>query len=209
MGGPGSGSWYRWERRRTTDDYQCIDVRALDRQRILIPGLSGTLRWRHGDRQTGSIGLQVIGHGGNAIAMRFSYTNNGEEYSYLVSLTWTPCHFGGQRPWFLCPGVRCGRRVAILYGGRYFLCRQCHKLAYESTRSEPHVRYLGKAQAIRAQLGGSGSIGERFPEKPKGMHWRTYHRLRTEANYAEYSYWTALNYWLTQRVAQLEQLIKK
>jgi hypothetical protein len=208
MGGPGSGNWYRWARRSTTDDYQCIDVRALNRQRVLIPGLSGTLRWRHGDRQTGSIGLRVIGHGDKAIAMRFSYTFNGEEYSYLVYLTWTPCHFGGQRPWFLCSGEGCGRRVAALYGGRYFLCRHCHKLVYESTHDEPYVRHLRKTQAIRTRLGGSGSIGEPFPEKPKGMHWRTYRRLRSEADYAEYAYWEALSEWLYHRVTQLEKLIK-
>jgi hypothetical protein len=26
-------------------------------------------------------------------------------------------------------------------------------------------------------LGGSGSLAESFPPKPKGMHWRTYWRL--------------------------------
>ena len=54
-----------------------------------------------------------------------------------VSLEWTPCNFGGERPWFVCPGVvngkRCGRRVAILYGPRkYFLRRHCYDLRYES-----------------------------------------------------------------------------
>lgn len=27
-----------------------------------------------------------------------------------VGVEWTPCTFGGDRPWLLCPG--CGRRVA-------------------------------------------------------------------------------------------------
>ena len=35
---------------------------------------------------------------------------------------------------------------------------------------------LGKAQKIRMRLGGSPET-EEFPDKPKGMHWRTYDRL--------------------------------
>ena len=48
-----------------------------------------------------------------------------------IRLEWTPCTFGGSRPWFLCPG--CGRRVAILYGpGLPLECRVCRGLGYAS-----------------------------------------------------------------------------
>jgi hypothetical protein len=46
----------------------------------------------------------------------------------------TPCNLGGSRHWFICPVVGCGRRVAILYGGGIFACRQCHRFAYASSR---------------------------------------------------------------------------
>jgi hypothetical protein len=36
---------------------------------------------------------------------------------YAVRIVRTPCNLGGLRPWFICPAVGCGRRVAILYGG--------------------------------------------------------------------------------------------
>ena len=54
-------------------------------------------------------------------------------------MEWTPCNFGVERPWFVCPGVvngvACGRRVAILYGpGKYSLCWHCYDLRYESQR---------------------------------------------------------------------------
>ena len=60
--------------------------------------------------------------------------------------------------------------MAILYGGIIFACRHCHQLAYECQREPPHYRALNRAQAIREKLGGSGSMADPFPSKPKGMH---------------------------------------
>jgi hypothetical protein len=107
-----------------------------------------------------------------------------------VSLTWTPCRYGGQRPWVTCPGVVngrvCGRRVAILYdAGHYFLCRHCYNLTYESQREDLPTRLISKAQKIRQHLGGSASLIEPFPPRPKGMHCRTYSRLYQKARSAE------------------------
>jgi hypothetical protein len=36
--------------------------------------------------------------------------------TYPARLDWTPCHFGGERAWWRCPAVGCGRRVALLSG---------------------------------------------------------------------------------------------
>jgi hypothetical protein len=174
MGGPGSGNRYRWDARRTTDDFHRLDVQMLHRKGCLRPWTAGTSRWSRGEHETGSIGWRVLGEDGQATALHLSYRVIGEEIAYRVLLSWTACHYGGQRPWFLCPGRNCGRRVAVLYGGRYFLCRHCHNLAFASTREEAHSRHLRKAQKIRPRLGGSASIYDRFPDKPRGMHWRTY-----------------------------------
>jgi hypothetical protein len=112
-------------------------------------------------------------------------------------LTWTACNFGGERPWFICPGAGCGRRVAVLYGpGRYFLCRHCYDLVYESHRENGMYRALHKAQSIRKRLGGSANMMEPFPEKPKGMHWTTYDRLWWKHQEAGMEQFARMREWL-------------
>lgn len=93
-------------------------------------------------------------------------------------MEWTPCNFGGAQPWLVCPGVACDPRVAILYGpGKYFLCRHCYDLNYESQREDKGHRALRRAQNIRQRLGGSANMMEPFTDRPKGMHHDTYMRL--------------------------------
>ncbi len=85
-----------------------------------------------------------------------------EETVHIVRV---PCRFGGNGPYFRCPGVvnglACGRRVAKLYGaGRYFLCRHCYRLAYASQSEGAWDRALRRANKIKkTPLGASdGSI---------------------------------------------------
>ena len=74
---------------------------------------------------------------------------------YAVPLEWTPCHFGGVRPWFRCSlvanGVPCRRRCRILYrpwGALYFGCRHCHRLTYRSRQIHRNVIYEGFDRAV-------------------------------------------------------------
>ena len=85
--------------------------------------------------------------------------------------------FRGPRLQFCCPG--CGRRVTELYAhGLYFRCRKCCGLGYRSQRKGREARGLEKAARIKQQLGGSGDYADPDPERPKGMHRRTYERRR-------------------------------
>lgn len=71
---------------------------------------------------------------GNSLQL-FLFSEGRREELYEVSLTWTSCNFGGQRPWFKCPSGVCDERVSKLYlppEGKRFLCRHCHGLSYES-----------------------------------------------------------------------------
>ena len=108
-----------------------------------------------------------------------------------------PCNFGGERPWFVCPGVvngvACGRRVAKLYlKRRYFLCRHCHNLSYESQHEHGGIAALHKCRKIRQKLGGNANMTEPFPKRPKGMHHRTYWRLFLEYEKANEEYTRAM-----------------
>lgn len=97
-----------------------------------------------------------------------------------MRLAWTPCHFGGERAWFRCPALGCGRRVAILYGGAIFACRHCHELVYPSQRETDFDRLARKADRIRERLDWEPGILNGNGWKPKGMHWRTFERLSAE-----------------------------
>jgi hypothetical protein len=175
LGGVGSGNWHRFGKKTTTGEYQGVDVRYLHREGLLKPARWFTLRWSRAGRETDSISGAVSAQG-----------DEWEDVQEPVSLDWTACNFGGERPWFVCPGAGCGRRVAVLYRiGRYFLCRCCYDLVYESQRENGMHRALRRAQAIRERLGGSTNMTKPFPERPKGMHHETYWRLREEHDQAQ------------------------
>ena len=202
VGGVGSGNWYRFNKKRTTDECRSLDVRKLHREGLIESGCRFSWSWSRAGRQTASIGCLVLGSSRpERMVLMFRYrsgpSTEWEDVQQPVALTWTACNFGGERPWFVCPGVGCGRRVAILYGpGRYFLCRHCYDLVYESQRENEMYRALHRAQEIREKLGGSPSMMEPFPEKPKEMHWSTYHRLWWEHHEAEMEQIIGMREWL-------------
>jgi hypothetical protein len=95
--------------------------------------------------------------------------------------------------------------VAKLYGpGKYFLCRHCYDLRYESQREDKKTRALRKAQKIRTRLGGSANMLEPFPEKPKGMHLDTYIRLWWKHNEAHREELAGMREWLDKLKQRLD-----
>jgi hypothetical protein len=164
MGGVGSGNWYRFDKKTTTDECNSVDVRYLHREGLLKSGHWFTLRWSRAGRETGSIRCTVSGNEKAEKVIptyrhRSGPSGEWKEVREPVPLSWTACNFGGERPWFNCPGAGCGRRVAVLYGpGRYFLCRHCYDLRYESQREDKMRRALRRAQKIREGLGGSANM---------------------------------------------------
>lgn len=108
---------------------------------------------------------------------------------------------GGVRVYFRCP--RCDRRCDLIYGDRTRVaCRKCLGLAYWSTALGPLHRSTHARAKARERLGQRPGLGlvASFPEKPLGMHWRTYERLAAEAEAAEARHWSAP---LPKRLARL------
>ena len=148
MGGLGSGSWYRYDSKRTVEGQQSIDTRWLVREGIIEPGVGrkGSLKWTSVDtgEETGSIGYTVHAWANGTGTMHLNYLfmpHNGEQESvnYPVRLVTTRPHLGSLRWWFIRPLVvndrPCRRRVAKLYGpDKYFGCRTCNGLVYRSSQ---------------------------------------------------------------------------
>lgn len=174
MGGSGSG---RRGGRDVTADYRRLDVRELHRAGVLVPGRRTGWCWYRRGAKVADVNIEVRE---TSIQLRYRATDRGEwkDYDYTVRLVRTGCNYGGARPWFLCPS--CGRRVAILYGGATFACRTCYGLAYEVQREDETDRLARRADAIRDRLGWEAGILNPDGWKPKGMHWRTFWRLKAE-----------------------------
>ncbi len=180
MGGFGSGRGLR--SKDTTSDMRPLDIRKLQRDGLLTPGLASGWQWTRNGEELASIQIRCEA---DCVMLSYCSRNNGGEWQpmeYPVDLEWTPCHLGGRRAWFRCPASGCGRRVAILYGGTIFACRHCHKLAYACQREPDDNRALRRADTIRRRLGWQAGIANPAGSKPKGMHWRTFSRLMAEYN---------------------------
>jgi len=180
MGGRGSGNWYTRDSKTLVESCLSIDVRRLNKHCRLLPGLRFTWGWDNGC----NIDIETKP---DAIDLFYSVSINGQqrdEVHTIVPLSWTPCTYGGERPWFICPGEGCGKRVAKLYlNGKYFLCRHCHDLAYSSQRTAKEFRLIEKAHRIYRRFGivdTSDTVASK--SKPKGMHQDTYDTLAAKAH---------------------------
>lgn len=108
-----------------------------------------------------------------------SYHSNGQNHSYSVPISTTPCNYGGVRYWFNCPN--CHKRVAKLYFKQsMFYCRSCHALNYATQQDTKLDSTRLVMYRIRDKLGWDydGVLMPRYKRhKPKGMHQATFNRL--------------------------------
>ncbi len=142
------GQWYRHDTKTAVEHCQRLDIRELKLK------------------------------SGSCVNITYStYSHSGERQTINkdIPVTWTPCHLGGKRAWWLCPC--CGKRVAILYllttGYR---CRKCHNLTYWSSQESKFDRHLRKKFKLCDKLGIGPIDWPLF--KPKFMHQKTFDRLR-------------------------------
>lgn len=93
----------------------------------------------------------------------------------------TPCHFGGDRYWFVCPS--CSRKCSKVYIDKIGLaCRKCCDLNYFSqqhTKTDSYY-YQRKAEQVARKIDRDykyNGIHPIFPPKPKYMKWSAYGKL--------------------------------
>jgi hypothetical protein len=154
------------------------DIRKICREGRLHTGNIFVLPWTRAGEPYGQAYVVV---GEDAIFLVFeALPDEGSEGGPVIRrlpITWTACHFGGRRPWFVC--ALCGTRRAVIFiAGEHVACRCCFGLAYASQHEPVGQRGLMKAQNIRMRLGGSPSMIDKFPDRPKGVHEKTFRSLR-------------------------------
>lgn len=137
------------------DNVKKISTAFLKKHGYFKGWRSGTITWTNnglwGENKS-SVGVEVSTSDGVS-HLRITYTQTDrdtdkkKEFDYKVPLTTTPCRYGGERYWFLCPlvknNVHCGRRVGTLYkDGDYFGCRHCYDLCYSSQKTNHRYKML-------------------------------------------------------------------
>ncbi len=174
MGGFGSGTHGGAQ---CTDRVRRLDVRQLARDGLLRPGTSSCLTWEAAGRVAAKLQLEVQ-EGAVRVDSTVGLGGLEQRLRFWVYLSHSRCHLGGMRLWWLCPMQQCQKRVALLYGGALFICRDCMKLAYRSQRETAWARALRRANKLRARLGWPPGVISDDGHRPPGMHQRTYDRLR-------------------------------
>jgi hypothetical protein len=195
----------------TVEACRSLDVNWLHRQGCLDAGASGSIQWSEGGEQVASLRYRTVGDGGSrrvilSYTMVDGRTDDSERHEYPIPIETTACNFGGERPWFRCPGVingeHCDRRVGKLYRpprGDLYLCRHCYDLGYRSSREsgDPIQKALRRFQRAQENLGvgpstpESGSYEDLYPDRPTGMHHSTYEEHMTELDRARNEWYAA------------------
>jgi hypothetical protein len=160
-----------------------LDVMKLARSGYLSVSKFGSWQWTRGDEMTASI--QITG-ARDVVTLDYRIRSYGEDWQSVrqrVPIRWSPCRFGGERPWFVCAvhanGMYCGRQVAKLYGGgRLFACRHCYRLGYAIQRDGPMDRAHHRLRRLHRKLGADCEGPDGIPpRRPKWMRQRTYDRV--------------------------------
>ena len=160
----------------SVEAYKALSISSLKAYICLQQNSCLTLSWWRQGKKTASIEVTIESR--QHIRLQYlsrSYSLEPVKHDYPVRITWTPCHIGGERPWFRCP--ICDTRVAKLYGRTAFACRHCMQLNYRCQQVSQRDRVHERSRNLRQALGCDASflfLPASLIPKPKGMHWRTF-----------------------------------
>ena len=178
MGGYFSTRWGGERTRLDTAGPMKLDIRILRRQGALRPSTWSTQTWSRQGEAVGTINVRAVLDGAS-LTLIYRTRQTGEEWQDVaetIDLDATPCNYGGERVWFLCPSCQTRRDVLFSVNGR-FRCRACHDLAYTSTREDAMDRAGRRICRIQERLGYLAGDPWHIPPKPEGMTCRRYWRL--------------------------------
>jgi hypothetical protein len=174
---------HNWKGGGVVEGTTSLDVMQLARADYLSGPRQGSWKWNDLGGMTASI--QIKGSH-ELVTLEYRVRDASGDWHAVrqdVPIRWSPCRFGGERPWFLCDvfadGTYCGRRVAKLYGaGRLFACRHCYCLGYAIQRDRQMDQAHHNLARMHRKLGADydGPDGP-TPPKPKWMRWKTYSRI--------------------------------
>lgn len=210
----------------TVSECRTIPVDELHDNGLLDPEASGTLFWNQGDSTIGSLHWERADHAGGHDdvdrAVEISHAagppGRADRREATISITTTECNFGGERPWFLCPG--CGERVGKLHRppvGDRFRCRECHDLAYESSRVSGNPKKTARLRYERVHKKLEPDADNHHPnlngtllaKRPKGMHRDTYRELHDELTEAHDEWLVEVERDIARSAAKFERLYKR
>jgi len=108
MGGIGSGEWWRWNAKKTTDDFLALDVSKLSRDGVLSSGACGVLEWTN--TNSASVSYKVLDEGEDLLSLQLRYhiDDSHDTICLPILLQTTRPNFGGKRWWFTCPLITHG-----------------------------------------------------------------------------------------------------
>ncbi|MCP4481335.1 MAG: hypothetical protein GY817_00705 [bacterium] len=148
---------YPYSNRMTVEESKSLSTKFLKKHNYFCGLNSGVVTWSRSGNKTGSISIKVDVLNKENAFIQFQYTQTDRttdkksEIDYKAKLVSTSCYYGGVRWWFRCPlvinGKQCNRKVGVLYlgNGKYFGCRHCYNLIYESSKThDKRLDYLLK-----------------------------------------------------------------
>jgi len=113
--------------KQTVEGWNFIDIKDW----AVTPEPARSWSWPDGTSVSGEIQkFQIV--------MRYQYRETyGKEESIeeVIPIDWTLSRLGREKYWFQCPG--CGMRAAVLFVAKYFRCRRCLGLVYQSQKQTP------------------------------------------------------------------------
>lgn len=183
MGGQGSGGWnLKYE--YTTSDLFRLDVNQLREQGYFDWPFQRQMTWS----TNGIVQLDLkVRYERGMLHLRDATTLREPEadpFAQEIELASRTSAVGGETALFKCPRCHSVRAHLYLYH-TVFICRECAGLTYRSRRERKSTRAFRKWTKLSKMLGGIKMDEWYSAPRPKGMHNRTFERLKIEISEIE------------------------